>query len=102
MTFSTQRMVARQEANQTVIAARGVANQKLQQARANAQMTEQTVRAEMGAYTNLSRVLHFGAADSLDSLWWDPLPSAATHDNANGKEFLVGLDPAADIKGGKR
>jgi len=102
VTFSTQRMVARQEANQTVIVARGQANQKLQQASANAQMTQQTVAAEMAAYTNLSRVLAFGAADGLDYLWWDSLQSSAVRDDTHGKEFLVGLDPAAYIKGGDR
>mmetsp|Transcript_40013 Transcript_40013/g.105764 ORF Transcript_40013/g.105764 Transcript_40013/m.105764 type:complete len:320 (+) Transcript_40013:152-1111(+) len=100
VTFSTQRMVASQEANQTVIVAHGVANQKLQQASANAQMTQQTVAAEIAAYSNLSHVLSFGSSDSLDYLWWDTLQSAAVRDDARGKEFLVGLDPAAYIKGG--
>jgi len=101
VTFATQRMVSRQEANQTVIAARGIANQKLQQAGANAQMTRQTVAAELAAYTNITRVLAFGSKDSLDYLWWDTLQSAAARSDASGKEFLVGLDPAAYIKGGR-
>ena len=44
VTFQTQRMVAEQTANQTIIKARGEANRKLQQARANAKITEQTVK----------------------------------------------------------
>ncbi|KOO22082.1 spfh domain band 7 family protein [Chrysochromulina tobinii] len=99
VTFTTQRMVAQQEANMTVIAARGVANQKLQQANANAQMTEQTVAAEMAAYTGLSRKLTFSSAEGLDYLWWDTLQSSAGRGQADGKEFLVGLDPAAYIRG---
>ena len=99
MTFATQRMVAQQEANMTVIAARGVANQKLQQANANAQMTGQTVAAEMAAYTGLSRKLTLSSAEGLDYLWWDTLQSSAGRGQANGKEFLVGLDPAAYIRG---
>ena len=93
-------MVADQVANQTVIKARGTANQKLQQAGANAQMTRQTVQAEMNAFGNLTRVLAFTPSDGLNYLWWDTLHSDATVPGANGKEFLVGLDPAAYIKGG--
>jgi len=100
VTFSTQRMVAEQTANQTVIAARGEANRKLQQARANAKITEQTVQAEMTAYSGLNGALSLNAATSLDYIWWDTLQSAASLPNAPSKEFLVGLDPAAYIKGG--
>jgi hypothetical protein len=56
VTFATQRMIAEQSANQTVIRAGGIAAQKMQQARANAQMTEQTVTAEIAAYTNITKV----------------------------------------------
>jgi len=101
VTFSTQRMVAEQSANQTVIRAGGVAQQKLQQAQANAQMTEQTVRAEIAAYANLSKSLEFSSENALNYLWWDTLQSAASAPGAPSKEFLVGLDPAAYIKGGK-
>lgn len=98
VTFEMQRMVSEQVANQTVILARGRANQKLQQAQANAQMTEQTVRAEMTSYGNMSSALKFAPAEALDYLWWDTLQSAAQHPGgANGKEFLVGLNPAAFI-----
>ena len=103
VTFATQRMVAEQVANQTVIEATGRANKITQQARANAKMTEQTVTAEMNAFGNLTQALSFDADTGLDYLWWDTLQSAALGpDGAVGKEFLVGLDPAAYIKGGTR
>ena len=101
VTFQTQRMVAEQQANQTVITARGEANKKLQQANANAKITEQTVRAEIGAYSNLNNNLNFQSEESLNYIWWDTLQSAASKPGAPSKEFLIGLDPAAYIKGGK-
>jgi len=102
VTFATQRMVAQQSANQTVIAAGGRASQIMQQATANARMTEQTVQAEMSAYGNLTRALTLTSPDALNYLWWDTLQSAAQlPGGAGGKEFLVGLDPAAYIRGGK-
>ena len=100
VTFQTQRMVAEQSANQTVIAARGEANRKLQNAQANAKVTEQTVQAEMSAYANVNDALHLQSADALNYIWWDTLQSAASLPNAPSKEFLIGLDPAAYIKGG--
>ena len=101
VTFSTQRMVAEQNANQTVIKAGGVASQTMQRARANAQMTEQTVRAEIAAFANLTSTLSFSSENTLNYLWWDALQSAAAQPGAPSKEFLVGLDPAAYIKGAK-
>lgn len=103
VTFATQTMVAEQTKNQTVILAHGTSNQKLQQARANALMVEQTVAAEMSAYGNITRALSFASDDQLNFMWWDGLQSAASlPGGAAGKEFLVGLDPAAYIKGGRR
>lgn len=102
VTFATQRMVAEQSANQTVIRAGGIAAQTLQQARAGAQMTEQTVKAEIAAYQNLSKSLGFSSDNALNYIWWDTLQSAATAPGAPSKEFLVGLDPAAYIKGGSK
>ena len=102
VTYQTQRMVAEQSANQTVIHARGEANKKLQQARANAKIIEQTVQAEMTAYAGLNTALSFGSGDSLNYIWWDTLQSAAQLPDAPSKEFLVGLDPAAYIKGGTK
>lgn len=99
VTFATQTMVAEQVKNQTVILAHGAANRVLQQARANALMVEQTVGAEMAAYGNMTRALSFASDDQLNFMWWDTLQSAATQPGAEGKEFLVGLDPAAYIKG---
>ena len=61
-------------------------------------MTEQTVRAEINAYGNLTHQLRLSTDDGLNYLWWDSLQSAATAGTAGGKEFLVGLDPAAFIK----
>ncbi len=103
MTFETQKMVAEQVANQTVILARGTANKIVQQAQANAQIVAQTVAAEMSSYGNLSQALGFGASDALDYVWWDTLQSAALQPGkADGKEFLIGLEPAAYISGGTR
>ena len=59
-----QVMVAEQSANQTVITAGGKAKAKLQTAKANARMTEQTVLAEMSAYSNISKALKFGETTS--------------------------------------
>ena len=100
VTFQTQRMVAEQSANQTVIVARGEANRKLQQATANARITEQTVQAEITAYAGVNDAVHLQPADTLNYMWWDTLQSAAGLPGAPSKEFLVGLDPAAYIKGG--
>ena len=103
VTFATSRMVARQVANQTVIAAQGQANRKMQQARANAAMVVQTVSAEMAAFGNLTATLAFGAGDALNYLWWDTLQSAAVSPRGvAGKEFLVGVEPGAYIKGAPR
>merc|ERR1712118_290489 len=46
VTFETLLMVAQQRKNQTVIEATGIANQRREQALANAQVTEQQVSAE--------------------------------------------------------
>jgi hypothetical protein len=56
----------------------------------------------MGAYANISTQLHFSSVDTLNYIWWDTLQSAAQLPNAPSKEFLVGLNPAAYIKGGAR
>ncbi|KAL1512042.1 hypothetical protein AB1Y20_005316 [Prymnesium parvum] len=101
VTFQTQRMIAEQVKNQTVILARGQANQKREQALANARMVEQTVLAEMTSYGNVTAMLELGTKEGLDYLWWDSLQTIANTGGATGKEFLVGLDPAAYIKGGK-
>jgi len=101
VTFQTQRMVSQQVKNQTVILARGQANQKHEQARANARMTEQTVMAEMWSYGNVTALLDLNQKDGLNYLWWDSLQTIAATGAATGKEFLVGLDPAAYIKGSK-
>jgi len=100
VTFQTDRMVAAQVKNQTIILARGKANMLLEQARANARMTEQTVLAEMNAYGNVTQLLGLSKNDSLNYLWWDTQQSIAVAGGARGKEFLVGLDPAAYIRGG--
>ena len=59
-----------------------------------------------GAPRNASEALeHYraaadrGSADALNYIWWDTLQSAAQQPGAPSKEFLVGLDPAAYIKG---
>ena len=101
VTFQTQRMVAEQSANQTIITARGEANRNLLRAQANAKITEQTVQAEMDAYSNLNSALTLDSSDSLNYIWWDTLQSAAAQPGAPSKEFLIGLDPAAYIKGTK-
>ena len=80
--------------------AQGMAQQKMQQAQANARMTQQTVQAEMSSYGNLSRAMRFASADALNYLWWDTLQSAASLPNSPSKEFLVGLDPASVIRTG--
>jgi len=102
VTFATDRMVAHQVANQTVIAARGEANRISQQASARAKMTQQTVNAEMIAFSNITSTLSMAGDDSLDYIWWDTLQSSASspEDTGAAKEFLVGLDPAAYIRGG--
>jgi len=101
VTFATNRMVAHQVANQTVIAARGSANRVLQQANARARMTQQTVNAEMTAFSNITSTLSFDGDASLDYIWWDTLQAAAADPKTAGaaKEFLVGLEPAAYIRG---
>ena len=99
VTFQTQRMVSEQSANQTIITARGEANRNLLRAQANAKITEQTVQAEMDAYSNLNSALTLDSSESLNYIWWDTLQSAAAQPGAPSKEFLIGLDPAAYIKG---
>ena len=84
-------MVASQRKNQTIIEANGVANQRQQQALANAQVTEQQVSAEMYAYGNISAALGLPTASGLDYIWWDSLQALAA--NGEGKEFLVGVNP---------
>jgi hypothetical protein len=91
VTFETTLMVASQRKNQTIIEATGVANQRQQQALANAQVTEQQVSAEMYAYGNISAALGLPTASGLDYIWWDSLQALAA--NGEGKEFLVGVNP---------
>jgi regulator of protease activity HflC (stomatin/prohibitin superfamily) len=91
VTFETNLMVASQRKNQTIIEATGVANQRQQQALANAQVTEQQVSAEMYAYGNISAALGLPTASGLDYIWWDSLQALAA--NGEGKEFLVGVNP---------
>lgn len=98
VTFATQLMVAKQSANQTVIRSRGNASQIVQKATANARMTEQTVRAEMSAFGNLTTKLSMSSTDGLNYIWWDTLQSDAQTDDGAAKEFLVGLNPDAMIR----
>lgn len=91
VTFSTNLMVSEQEKNQTIIAATGRANQRRQQAFANAKVTEQEVTAEMNAFGNISDTLSFGTQNALDYIWWDSLQTNAA--TSAGKEFLVGVNP---------
>jgi len=54
----------------------------------------------MNAYGNVTQLLGLSKNDSLNYLWWDTQQSIAVAGGARGKEFLVGLDPAAYIRGG--
>ena len=99
VTFEQQVMVAQQEKNQTITAARGNAARRTQQALAAAQVTNQTVSAEIRAFSNLAGQLDFHSQDGLEYLWWDLL-SADAHAGDAGKEFLVGVNPAAYISQG--
>ena len=56
----------------------------------------ETVRAEMLAFGNISDALKLSVSDGLNYLWWDSLQSLAA--DATGKEFFVGVNPAAYIK----
>ena len=58
------------------------------------------VHAEITAYSHLTTELHLDSTNALNYIWWDTLQSAAQLPGAPSKEFLVGLDPAAYIKGG--
>jgi len=89
VTFQTDMMVSQQEKNQTIISATGQANQRQQEALANAQLTENEVTAEMAAFGNISEALDFGVQSGLDYIWWDSLRTNAMP----GKEFLVGISP---------
>ena len=92
-------MGAQQEKNLTITAARGNAARRTQQALAAAQVTNQTVSAEIRAFSNLAGQLDFHSQDGLEYLWWDLL-SADAHAGDAGKEFLVGVNPAAYISQG--
>lgn len=94
VTFETDLMVARQTKEQTVALARGKANSRAEAAAANAQITKQTVQAEMDAFFNVTAALSLTPSDALDYLWWDLLKD----DAADSKEFLIGVNPAAYIR----
>ena len=79
--------------------AKGHTARRTQQALAAAQVTNQTVRAEIRAFSNLAGQLDFHSQDGLEYLWWD-LRSADAHAGDAGKEFLVGVNPAAYISQG--
>merc|ERR1712224_412196 len=54
------------------------------------------VTAEMLAFGNISSALELSVGDGLNYLWWDSLQSGAA--DATGKEFFIGVNPAAYIK----
>lgn len=94
VTFSTQKLIAQQTKQQTIALAKGYADQRLQQAEALATVTEQSVYSEMYAYGNLSSTVGLNTSnDLLSYMWWSDQQSGK-----QGKEFFVGLDPAALIR----
>eukprot|EP00965_Chrysotila_dentata_P212703 6187192-Pleurochrysis_carterae.AAC.2 len=94
VTFATDLMVAKQTLEQTVTLANGTAKARFQSAAANAQMTQQTVQAEIDGFSNISTALGLTPTEVLDYLWWDLLKD----DYKDPKEFLVGVNPAAYIR----
>jgi len=94
VTFKTQQLVASQEKEQTINVANGTAKARFESAAANAQITAQTVQAEMQAYGAVARELKLSPSSTLDYMWWDLLQQ----DAADPKDFLIGVNPAAYIK----
>lgn len=92
VTFATQVLVANQTKQQTIALARGTALQRAQQAEATAVVIEQETEAEMYAFGNVSTAVELNTSEALSYIWW------SGQLDAQGKEYLVGLDPSAVIR----
>lgn len=97
VTFQQQVLVANQTKQQTIALARGRAGERIQQAEATARVIEQNVYAEMYAYGNLTNEVGLNVSEGLSYIWW----SGQLDTEQQNKEFLVGLDPSAMIRGGR-
>jgi len=93
VTFQTQVLIANQTKQQTIAIARGYANQRAEQAEANARVAEQSVLAEMYAYGNLSSTVDLNVSEGLSYIWW-----SQQEELSGMKEYLVGLDPKSYIR----
>ena len=100
VTFNTQIIIANQTKLQTIALSHGTAARRMEQARANVEVTRQTVLAEMYAYGNLTQAVAtgFGApmnsTETLDYIWWNEQLEQATRSDSHHKDFLVGINPA--------
>lgn len=97
VTFQQQVLIANQTKQQTIALARGRAGERIQQAEATARVIEQNVYAEMYAYGNLTNEVGLNVSEGLSYIWW----SGQLDTEQQNKEFLVGLDPSAMIRGGR-
>lgn len=93
VTFATDLLIANETKQQTIAIARGYANQRGEQAEANARVAEQTIYAEMFAYGNLTQTVDLNTSEGLSYIWW-----SQQEEYAGKKEFLVGLDPKSYIR----
>lgn len=92
VTFQTQIMAAKQQANQTVALAQGTSQQILAQQNAESTVLTQNVDAEVNAYTKIKDQLALEGTSLLEYVWWDSIA-----DQQGNSEFIVGVNPAAMI-----
>eukprot|EP00306_Pavlova_sp_CCMP459_P007179 CAMPEP_0185157722 /NCGR_PEP_ID=MMETSP1139-20130426/1946_1 /TAXON_ID=298111 /ORGANISM="Pavlova sp., Strain CCMP459" /LENGTH=496 /DNA_ID=CAMNT_0027722823 /DNA_START=19 /DNA_END=1511 /DNA_ORIENTATION=- len=99
VTFAQDLMVAENNKNQTVTIAHGGAQQVMQEAMAEAVITNATVDAQIQAYGRVRSELGF--EDDSDQLlryiWWESQKQMGRESQAN---YLVGVSQATVMKGG--
>jgi len=92
VTFETQKLVAENIKNQTVIAAQGLAQKRNEEAMATAAMIRQSVTAQMYSYGNLTQIVGLSPEDALSYIWWDQ-QNLESNGASRSKDFVVGINP---------
>jgi len=92
VTFETQKLVAENIKNQTIIAAQGLAQKRNEEAMATAAMIRQSVTAQMYSYGNLTQIVGLSPEDALSYIWWDQ-QNLESNGASRSKDFVVGINP---------
>merc|ERR1712039_315016 len=102
--FQTKMGNAKAGANMTVQKAIGASATITNNARADANIIDLQVTAEVGSYAKISQELNMQGLDLVKYMWYDQLSGGGVGSNGNDSpdvQMLVGVNPAAYISQSK-